>query len=161
MSNAQLFFEFIKVGFLDARAAGLNVLRAPFAWLSAFSGAPAHPHTLPRCGHARIMQAQEVGEFNGSFEDYFQRHAAQPETLLLEAEAELRPEEEVGGASSAVFWWQALKTTDVGCDASAAQAFLTASQIEGRPGALHCPQGMRGWATSRLAAALQMHVWLP
>ncbi|KAL4433595.1 hypothetical protein ABPG75_000036 [Micractinium tetrahymenae] len=41
-----------------------------------------------------FIKAQEDGEFSVSFEDYFQRHAAQPETLLLEAEAELRPEEE-------------------------------------------------------------------
>lgn len=53
-------------------------------------------HLLCHLDH--FLQVQEVGEFRGSFEDYIQRHAAQPETLLLEAEAELHPEEEVGAS---------------------------------------------------------------
>lgn len=42
------------------------------------------------------MQSQETGSFNGTFADYFQqRTTMQPDTLLIDAEAELLAEEEV------------------------------------------------------------------
>lgn len=82
--NAQLFFSFIEVS-------------AGPAHMPLCSGPDSSHLPSPVLPNRALTQGQETGAFRGTFEEYLQQlgAAAAPDSLLIGADAALRPEEEV------------------------------------------------------------------